>query len=627
MSDLFVFILFRGGIEEGDDSCEDNYFGVLCQNCVSSFFKDPIYQSCNKCLSVQIISIIMGIAFLFYLVFYFFMIKTDIDGIQTDTNKDKLASNYLKSLLNFIQFCSVLLNQFEFPSNVFDSTVSQTFQLFSGYFFSFFSLDCLLQNVQNYPAPIYIEALVLSLIPIFMVLLTAFFTKKMKKSSRFLVCLSTTIFLLQPMIIQSLLNILKCKNLYGDFYFLADDLKILCYTEEHRSWIYFLVIPSLLIYALIFPILFMFKVYWGIKKFENEYEFKERVGFLIHGFQKRIFYWEYILLWEKLGLIILAIFWVEIYSKVLLALLFLLLISGLEHKIKPLLTKKLNSLELNCHLSLVGILLFRALKIKNTNNALDILISAIILAIQLQFIGQCIFGIIAHKFDKIPFGKKNSNPQIKFIFDRASRYFENDDRKNEVKEYGDNILSPTHKERVTAFRNVIKEHSLNDEKQEKEIEEVIKMLSLQIKKLKKVVKELTEENQTLKKEVDQLKNNVNVGISSPALLSPNPWTNQSENLLTKGGEFKNNTKEKIIENSRFLNWVWFFHRIEEEFDDFKMTIFRKYISPKKHTEISDLKYKVQNKCKILEFNFMNIGEELIKNMKIKLKISDSIILF
>ena len=553
----------------------------------------------------------------------FFFIRTEINGFHNDTNKEKLVSDYIKSLLNFIQFCSVILNQFGFPSNAFDSASSQTLQLFSGYFFSFFSLDCLLQNLQNYPASIYVKVLITSIIPVLLICLIGSFLPKMKKSSRFLVCLSTTVFLLQPIIIQSLLTILKCRNIFGDTYYLSDDMTIPCYTKEHFYWIFILVIPSFAIYVIMLPGFFLMKVYIGKRKIKDDYDFRQRVGYLIHGFKKKVFYWEYFLLWEKLILILIAIFWPEIYSKVFVSLLFLLLVTGVEHKAQPLLTKKLNDLELNCHLSLIGILLFSALKLNNDEASFDFLLSIVVFAIQLQFLFHCVLSIVGHKLDASTITINENSPRHKKLLARASQYFDNDGMKKEEKEYNDNILGVEQLEKVLCFRNAMKNFKESNEKEKKEIDEheVIKMLGLNIKKLKKIVKCLQEENKALKKELLEMKENMT--LSSPT-------TNPNQNLLKKINECKEEKEKSSKENNNESNdqkkikWAWYRKKIEEDFCDLMMNVTRTNINFK-NKEVN--KGEVR-KCKVLDFNFINIGnigEESIKNLRIKLKVADSYI--
>ena len=73
----FIFLIFylkRGGIEEGDVTCETPYYGPLCNSCDRLYFKDPIKSICVICPSI-VANIIGFISiFIMYLMFYYFMI-------------------------------------------------------------------------------------------------------------------------------------------------------------------------------------------------------------------------------------------------------------------------------------------------------------------------------------------------------------------------------------------------------------------------------------------------------------------------------------------------------------------------------------------------------------------------
>ena len=363
-------------------------------------------------------------------------------------------------------------------------------------------------------------------------------------------------------------------------------MTIICYTKEHFYWIFILVIPSFVIYVIILPGFFLIKVYIGKRKIKDYYEFRQKVGYLIHGFKTKVFYWEYFLLWEKLILILIAIFWPEIYSKVFVSVLFLLLITGVEHKAQPLLTKKLNELELNCHLSLINILLFRALKLNNDEASFDILLSIVVFAIQLQFFFNCVLSIVGHK-STIKINHNSSRPTK--LLAHLSQFFDKDIIKKEEREYDDNLMG-------------IEQHEPF--------------------KLDNIVKVLKEENQALKQEIEILQMKENMSLSSPTI-------NPNQNLLIKINECNEETKEKSNENNNESNiqkkikWAWYMKKIEEDFSDLKLNATRTSINFK-NTEVNQAE---ERKCQILDFNFINTGEDLIQDLEINLKLTDSCIFY
>lgn len=65
----------KGGIYPGEQSCLDNYYGALCQSCKTSYYKNPIYYSCDLCFGTW--ATILGVigSFVFYLILNIIMAK------------------------------------------------------------------------------------------------------------------------------------------------------------------------------------------------------------------------------------------------------------------------------------------------------------------------------------------------------------------------------------------------------------------------------------------------------------------------------------------------------------------------------------------------------------------------
>ena len=95
--------------------------------------------------------------------------------------------------------------------------------------------------------------------------------KKKELKDRILIGFSIAIFLFQPAIIKSLLEILKCKGLYPDpgksfiFSYMSEE----CYSWKYYKWVGIMVIPAFLLYCFVYPLSF----YYYIKK--NQFGDKE----------------------------------------------------------------------------------------------------------------------------------------------------------------------------------------------------------------------------------------------------------------------------------------------------------------------------------------------------------------
>lgn len=79
------------------------------------------------------------------------------------------------------------------------------------------------------------------------------------------------VFLYQPCIISSLFSILECVSFYPQpgGYYIKRYLNEKCFTNSHLAWVFILVLPALLVYLLLIPIL----EFWKEKKtyFANNY--------------------------------------------------------------------------------------------------------------------------------------------------------------------------------------------------------------------------------------------------------------------------------------------------------------------------------------------------------------------
>lgn len=163
-------------------------------------------------------------------------------------------------------------------------------------------------------------------------------------------------FLLQPTILESLFDILKCEKI-GEQYYISKELLTLCYDSQYKKWVAFLVVPSFLIYVIIFPCYLFILVSSNNKKISSLEEFNQKVGFLIQGYKKSAFYWELINFWKKITLISLGIFISNIYIKTVFSIFFLMILIILHHKDQPFFEKRLNSFETFGNIALVMILL------------------------------------------------------------------------------------------------------------------------------------------------------------------------------------------------------------------------------------------------------------------------------
>ena len=85
------------------------------------------------------------------------------------------------------------------------------------------------------------------------------------------------------------------------------DLDIVCWTKAHWYISYFVALPSIVVWGLGIPF-FAFLLMFRVRDKLNSLEIKERYGFLFRGYKKEFYYWEIIIMYRKIALIVISVF-------------------------------------------------------------------------------------------------------------------------------------------------------------------------------------------------------------------------------------------------------------------------------------------------------------------------------
>lgn len=81
---------------------------------------------------------------------------------------------------------------------------------------------------------------------------------------------------------------------------------MICFRGTHVVWAFFVAIPSLVVWGLGIP----FFAYLLLRREKNKLdtlETKEKYGFLFRGFKKKYYYWEIVIMYRKISLIVIAV--------------------------------------------------------------------------------------------------------------------------------------------------------------------------------------------------------------------------------------------------------------------------------------------------------------------------------
>ena len=193
-----------------------------------------------------------------------------------------------------------------------------------------FSFDCFYRSdifVGLGLRPYVIQLWVITLVPIIVTFIAAIFTwiqyiwddaalfqssKKLQeqfKSDVFAMFI-IIVFIFNPKIIQNSLAAFKCTNLgdisYPQLYLEADpDIK--CWESYHVKKVISIALPSFLVWGILSP-LYVLRELKRNKDNLHELIWRTRYGFLLKGYRADSYYWELIVLYKKIGMIILIVF-------------------------------------------------------------------------------------------------------------------------------------------------------------------------------------------------------------------------------------------------------------------------------------------------------------------------------
>ena len=321
----------KGGIINisSDDLCNEGFNGPLCNVCEKGWAKDD--GVCLKCpenigrtLSLTIIIPIVSV------IIIIFLIKT----ANPANNKKEEVNGVVKIFMNYAQVFSLASSfQINWPSLI--RYLFERAKEFSSPRVSFYSSDCAIG--WSY----YDKLLVYLILPIFYIcsvtIIIALISlcyckktqKKIKKSTNneikkyeekkpscltfFIAWEKTAIvvgtFLSWPTIVTKTLEVLNCENI-DDTYYLVNDYSIICYDKTHYTYLIIAYI-ALILYGLGIPLLgfkLLYNYRYRLYDMHNRYDGSTPLSFLFLGYREKRWYYEFIIMGKKAGLILLSVF-------------------------------------------------------------------------------------------------------------------------------------------------------------------------------------------------------------------------------------------------------------------------------------------------------------------------------
>ena len=322
----------KGGVinTTSDDLCQPGHKGPICDVCEKGYSKDD--GVCLKCPENQARTLGLTIFIpLVCIVIIIFLIKT----ANPSENKKEEVNGLVKIFMNYAQVFSLASSfQINWPSLV--RYLFERAKEFSSPRISFYSSDCAIG--WSY----YDKLIVYLLLPLFYMFMVTiviaimslcYCNNKKKKIKTFssqvdidnyiaskpncieffrawektAVVVGT--FLSWPTIVEKTLEVMNCEKV-GDTYYLVKDFSVTCYTSTHNT---FLVISyfAIVIYGFGIPAFgfyLLYKYRFRLYDMQNRYDGSTPLSFLFLGYREKRWYYEFVIMGKKAGLILLSVF-------------------------------------------------------------------------------------------------------------------------------------------------------------------------------------------------------------------------------------------------------------------------------------------------------------------------------
>ncbi|KAL4498943.1 hypothetical protein ABPG73_003740 [Tetrahymena malaccensis] len=340
--------------DEQNKYCANGYIGGLCSSCdnygqewgnrygaVLSIYDKGVV--CEECTQIQANYLKQVLAFICVLIYVLILM------IDSQNSNCKICQIHTLKQLNIINLgvssftlqsstiAKIFINQFQVFASL-QQNIGITFPtLFSNlislpnfssqpiYIF-IYSLDCSLTSI-NTQIPIqYLRFIYLSIgLPIIMLLTIVlliqviifilslynpnqFFNNHMYNTKNMAISsLIVFMYLIMQNIYQAALQIVFCIKLDSQYY-MKSQMDQICYTNQHKKYIIFLIGPILLITIIIYPLILFYLIYHN-----KQYIFLKhrnviirRYGYIISGLKQNRWWWEFIRIYQKFIIIFLA---------------------------------------------------------------------------------------------------------------------------------------------------------------------------------------------------------------------------------------------------------------------------------------------------------------------------------
>ncbi|CAD8070407.1 unnamed protein product [Paramecium primaurelia] len=421
--------LCTGGWKYGNDLCSVGHIGALCEECDlqnimgnGKYYKNQYHLECLICLD-QINSFASFILVLLWaissilltlksteksnLMFKKLKFKERFNKILFKLSQDH-ESILMKMLLNYLWIFSLIFNfnlQFSISFNFIDSASNTSYFMVN-------NLDCYLSNIYN------IEMIYSKIFTMFIFIFLQF----LLIISGFMIYLSLVKQQFNSSIISNTLLILYIFNYAGlikmlcsiisnrwisNVNYVQGDVSIIFGNESHLKWMFYFVIPILILFGCLTPLSLFLIMYFKRKQLDS-LKLRRHLCYLFNEYNDDSYFWEQIKLVQKVIMILVSTqFETELSIKAYLFGICLLSYQCLTIKFRPYITSRLNHLDLYsgqiCSMSIfIAAIKYFSDQVNNLilSGILQIIILILCVKLCLPFIQSILY--LNYKKNKIP---------------------------------------------------------------------------------------------------------------------------------------------------------------------------------------------------------------------------------
>jgi hypothetical protein len=255
-------------------------------------------------------------------------------------------------MTNYLQLVTLVIGfKLRWPQEVEDAFVAQN--SVGGASEQFFSVDCLIGTDLSQEQTFYRKMIMMALMPLLLIAASVGFWSIVawKKKKWILLrreCAATIViifFLILPNLVDSMFSLFSCQEIESGEYWLTVDLSIRCWNGTHSLYLLTVGVPGVVVWVFGVP-LGCVGVLTKFRKRQDEIWLKLQYGFLLSGYTRHCYYWEFLILYRKVLIIICAAFINNsIPLQALTIQVVLLFAFFLQLRVRPYVTSQLNMTE------------------------------------------------------------------------------------------------------------------------------------------------------------------------------------------------------------------------------------------------------------------------------------------